>query len=266
MSEAINYDNFMGANAVSTSPYGELGQELDGIELLVSMVKAEKINPWNIDIVDITDKYLQKMFKMKAQNLRITSKTLLFAAILLRMKSNILANVDLNYFEEPEFEEYDDDFQADYYDENEINRNNVISIDEVLQRRTSLRMNRNRVVTLKDLIRHLEFYQKLDEQQTLKQRHERAKRRIRSYANLTPDEIVNIAHDEYIKEGVQRLKENLAQIFLKEKKIGLNELACLGMDKISAYVSLLFLTVESNYELKQDDFYSDVYVVQNVAG
>ncbi|MBR1754097.1 segregation/condensation protein A [bacterium] len=265
MSEAINYDNFMGSGTMGIVPNENHVDELDGIEILVSMAKTGKINPWNIDIVDITDKYLAQMFKMKAQNLRVTSKTLLFAAVLLRLKSNILANVDINYFDEPEPEYSDDEFQADYHDEQDFNRNNVVSIDEVLQRRTSLRLNRNRVVTLKDLIRHLEFYQKLDEQQTLKQRHERAKRRVRSYANLTPDEIVNIAHDEYIKDGVQRLKENLAQIFLKEKKIGLKELACLGMDKISAYVSLLFLTVESNYELKQDEFYSDLYVVQGAA-
>lgn len=258
MSEAINYDNFMGNNAVNT--------DLDGIEILVSMAKTGKINPWNVDIVDITDKYLSHMFKMKAQNLRVTSKTLLFAAILLRLKSNVLENVDINYFDDQDLEYSDDDFQPDYYDEDvDFNRSNVVSIDEVLQRRTSLRMNRNRVVTLKDLIRHLEFYQMLDEKQSLKQRHERAKRRIRSYANLTPDEIVNIAHDEYIKDGVQKLKSNLEQIFLKEEKIGLKELTLLGMDKISAYVSLLFLTVDSNYELKQDEFYSDLYVVQGVS-
>lgn len=253
MSEAINYENFMENSAVNN--------QLDGIEILVDLVKTGKVDPWNVDIVDITDKYLTHMFKMKAQNLRVTSKTILFASILLRLKSNILANVDINYFEEPEYSD-DDDFQADYYDEVEINRNNVVSIDEVLQRRTSLRMNRNRVVTLKDLIRHLEFYQKLDEKQALKSQHERAKRRIRSYANLTPDEIVNIAHDEYIKDGVQKLRENLDQIFMKENKIGLRELVCIGMDRIAAYVSLLFLSAESNYELKQDEFYSDIYVVQ----
>ena len=254
MAEAINYDNFTENN---TS-----GVQLDGIEILVSLVKNGKLDPWNLDIVEITDRYLSHMFKMKSQNLRVTSKTLLFAAVLLRLKSNILENVDVNYFEEPELEYGDDDFEPEYYENEDIRRNNVVSIDEVLQRRTSMRLNRNRVVTLKDLIRHLEFYQKLDEQQTLRNRHERAKRRIRSYANLTPEEIVNIAHDEYIKDGVQKLKENLVQIFQKESKIGLKELTCLGMDRISAYVSLLFLTVESNYELKQDDFYSEVYVVQ----
>ena len=56
MSEAINYDNFMGNNAVNT--------DLDGIEILVSMAKTGKINPWNVDIVDITDKYLSHMFRL----------------------------------------------------------------------------------------------------------------------------------------------------------------------------------------------------------
>ena len=35
------------------------------------------------------------------------------------------------------------------------------------------------------------------------------------------------------------------------------------MDKISAYIALLFLTAESDYDLKQDEFYSDLYVVKS---
>ena len=50
--------------------------------------------------------------------------------------------------------------------------------------------------------------------------------------------------------------------FEKNEKIELNELTLLGMDKISAYIALLFLTAESDYELQQDEFYSDLYVVK----
>lgn len=254
-------------NFVSVPP---ANQELDGIEILVSLAKTGKVDPWNIDIVDITDKYLTQLFQMKAQNLRLTGRTLLFAAVLLRLKSNILENIDLNQFEHEEqmFDEFElnDDFEADYQDE--INTNNVISIDEVLQRRTSVRLNRNRVVTLKDLIRQLEFYEMIDKKQSIKNAHERAKRRVRSYANLSADDIINLAHDEYIEDGVQKLKENLEQILCKEDKVELTELTLLGMDKISAYISLLFLCVESDYELVQDEFYSDLYVRkenQNIA-
>lgn len=248
-------------NFVSLNP---VNQELDGIEILVSMAKTGKINPWNIDIVDITDKYLTQMFQMKAQNLRLTGRTLLFAAILLKLKSNILENIDLVELEHGESDmgdfELNDDFEADYPEA--FNQNNVISIDEVLQRRTSVRLNRNRVVTLKDLIRQLEFYEMIDKKQSLKNAHERAKRRVRSYANLSADDIINLAHDEYIEDSVERLKENLEQIFRKEEKIELNELTLLGMDKITAYIALLFLSANENYELVQDEFYSDLYVVR----
>ena len=237
----------------------------EGIGILVDMAKAGKIDPWNIDIVDVTDKYLAHMVQLKSQNLRVTGRTFLFAAILLKLKSNVLEGIDIMQFESQESDnvEYDDDgFIVDYGEDDYVPTNNVISIDEVLQRRTSVRLNHNRVVTLKDLIRQLQFYEKLEQRQSLKSAHERAKRRVQSYSRLTPDDIVNLAHEEYIENCVLTLKENLGQIFEKNEKIELNELTLLGMDRISAYIALLFLTAETDYELQQDEFYSDLYVVK----
>lgn len=237
--------------------------EVDGIEILVNMAKQGKIDPWNVDIVEVTDKYLMLLFQSKAQNLRLTGRTLLFAAILLKLKSNVLEGIDVLDFEPQHQDEfnYDDEMPLDY-EEEYIPTNNVISIDEVLQRRTSVRLNHNRVVTLRDLIRQLEFYEMLDKKQSLKNAHERAKRRVQNYARLSPDDIINLAHDEYIENGVQRLKANLSEILSRQDKIELNELTLLGMDKISAYISLLFLTVESDYDLEQDEFYGDLYVIK----
>ena len=222
--------------------------EVDGIEILVNMAKQGKIDPWNVDIVEVTDKYLMHLFQSKAQNLRLTGRTLLFAAILLKLKSNVLEGIDVLDFEPQHQDEfnYDDEMPLDY-EEEYIPTNNVISIDEVLQRRTSVRLNHNRVVTLRDLIRQLEFYEMLDKKQSLKNAHERAKRRVQNYARLSPDDIINLAHDE---------------ILSRQDKIELNELTLLGMDKISAYISLLFLTVESDYDLEQDEFYGDLYVIR----
>ena len=168
--------------------------EVDGIEILVNMAKQGKINPWNVDIVDVYDKYMMQVFQAKGKNLRLTGRTILFAAILLKLKSNILEGINILDFDPPqEIEEfgYDDD-QLDYSEEY-IPTNNIISIDEVLQRRTSVRLNHNRVVTLRDLIRQLEFYEMLDKKASLKNAHERAKRRVQNYARLSPDDIINLA-------------------------------------------------------------------------
>ena len=48
--------------------------EVDGIEILVNMAKQGKIDPWNVDIVEVTDKYLMHLFQSKAQNLRLTGR------------------------------------------------------------------------------------------------------------------------------------------------------------------------------------------------
>ncbi len=246
----------IGENAVQSA-------EVDGIEILVNMAKQGKIDPWNVDIVEVTDKYLTHLFQSKAQNLRLTGRTLLFAAILLKLKSNVLEGLDVLDFEPPRDDEfgYDDEMPLDY-EEEYIPTNNVISIDEVLQRRTSVRLNHNRVVTLRDLIRQLEFYEMLDKKASLKNAHERAKRRVQNYARLSADDIINLAHDEYIENGVQRLRANLEEILNRQDRIELTELTLLGMDRVNAYISLLFLTVDSDYDLMQDEFYGDLYVVK----
>ena len=79
-------------NSLLTEKQNEIVQEaeVDGIEILVNMAKQGKIDPWNIDIVEVTDKYFMHIFQSKGKNLRLTSRALLFAAILIKLKSNVL--------------------------------------------------------------------------------------------------------------------------------------------------------------------------------
>ena len=261
-------NNLINAEDLESSILGENKEfdSNDGIGILVDMAKQGKIDPWHIDILDVTEKYLQRMIELKSLNLRVASRTLLFASILCRLQSNVIAGLSLEDFkDEPQDDViYDDDgFIVEYPEDSEfIPTSNVVSFDEALQRRTSIRLNRNRVVTLKDLIKQLEFYEKLEKRASIKSAHERAKRHVRNYSRLTPEEIVSMAHEEYIEEAALKLKDNLEQIFAREDKIELNELTMLGMDKISAYLALLFLSRDTDYELEQKEFYSDLYVVK----
>lgn len=244
--------------------------ELDGIEVLVQMAKQGKIDPWNIDIADIADKYMLHIAESKSNNLRLSGRALFFLAVLLKLKSNILVGLDPMQFEiheeiNPEYDESDDSrFSDDMYYQDYF-PDNVIPIEDIIQRRTSVKLNRNRIVTLKDLIRQLEFYEQLDKKQAIKNSLERAKRRVRNYANMSADDIINLAHEEYIESSVKILHENLIKIFEKEEKVELNTLTLLGLDKISAYIALLFLSAESEFDLEQEEFYSDLYVVKGKA-
>ena len=234
---------------------------VDGIEILVEMAKSGKIDPWNIDIADVTNKYLQKLVELKTNDLKLTGRTLFFAALLLRLKSDVLEGI--NIFEE-ELEESESlaEFEDSEDDRDTLNYSNVISLDEVLERRTSVKLHKSRVVTLEDLIKQLEFYEKIDRRFALKNKQQKSTRKARSYENFTSEDIINMAHDEYIEKSMVKLQEILESLFITDDRIELSELTRTGMDKISTYIALLFLAAQSRIDLVQDEFYSDLYVVQ----
>lgn len=233
---------------------------VDGIEILVEMAQSGKIDPWNIDIADVTDKYLQAILEVRSNNLKLTGRTLFFAALLLRIKSDVLEGINFLDTEEEEPELTDETENLDDLSET-IDYSNVISIDEVLQRRTSVKLNKSRIVTLQDLIKQLEFYEKIDRQLAQKNKQKHVPSRARSYEHFTAEDIINLAHEEYIENSVSKIQATLEKLFESERKVELSELTSTGMDKVSAYIALLFLSARSRISLVQDEFYSELYVV-----
>ena len=239
----------------------KMQSDSDGIDILLEMVKKNKLDPWNIDVVQLADQYFAKTIELRINNLHVTSRVILFACILLRLKSDILEGLDP--FAQVEEEE---NFEADYADpeyEDNVIPFNAPSLNEVIQRRTSVRLNRKRNVTLKDLIKHLEFYEALDKKRSIKNSFERAKRRHSEFEDFTPEDIIEMAHSGEMERNVDTIREVLTKIFTTEEKIEMSELQSTGLNKLSIYLALLFLTADDRIDLEQEEFYSEVYVVQS---
>ena len=237
----------------------KMQSDSDGIDILLEMVKKNKLDPWNIDVVQLADQYFAKTIELRINNLHVTSRVILFACILLRLKSDILEGLDP--FAQIQEEE---DFEADYADpeyEDNVIPFNAPSLNEVIQRRTSVRLNRKRNVTLKDLIKHLEFYEALDKKRSIKNRFERAKRRHSEFEDFTPEDIIEMAHSGEMEQNVDMIREVLTKIFMTQEKVQMSELNATGLSKVSVYLALLFLTADDRIDLEQEEFYSDVTVV-----
>ncbi|MBE7705844.1 MAG: hypothetical protein E7Z91_01175 [Cyanobacteria bacterium SIG30] len=266
----INLD-FYGENEALRQEIGALDKSVDfnaestdAIGILVELARQGKIDPWNIDIVDVYDKYTAHLAKLKAHNLKLAGRAILFISVLLKLKSNILKGLNVLDFDLMENEDdfYEDDFEGGFDGEQmKMPTNNIISFDEVLQRRTSTRLNRSRNVTLKDLIRHLEFYEELEKKRSLKNAIAKQKRRVRDFSKMTASDIKNLAHEEYIESIVEKMSQNLAKILEKETSIELRELCLLGFDRVSAYLAVLFLSARNkNYTFDQEEFYGKLHV------
>lgn len=68
--------------------------EITPVDILLQLVQMGKVDPWNIDIVDLTEKYIERLREMKELDLRISARAILAASILVRMKSEALLYSD----------------------------------------------------------------------------------------------------------------------------------------------------------------------------
>ena len=237
----------------------KMQSDSDGIDILLEMVKKNKLDPWNIDVVQLADQYFARTIELRINNLHVTSRVILFACILLRLKSDILEGLD-PFAQIAQEEDFTEDYADPEYEDNVIPFN-APSLNEVIQRRTSVRLNRKRNVTLNELISHLEFYARLDKKRSLKNRFERAKRRHSEFEDFTPEDIIEMAHSGEMEQNVDMIREVLTKIFTTQEKVQMSELNATGLSKVSVYLALLFLTADDRIDLEQEEFYSDVTVV-----
>ena len=79
---------------INQSQFYELitGEEVSWQAIIYDLIKTEQLDPWNIDLGILAEKYSQVIEEMEDANFFISSKVLLACALLLRLKSEILLN------------------------------------------------------------------------------------------------------------------------------------------------------------------------------
>lgn len=207
------------------------------IEILVTLAKNGEIDPWNIDIVEVTDKFLRHVEELEKMDLRVSGRTLLYAAILLRMKSNVLVEV-----EEPEELIEDDSVQFEITD---------YPVPAMPLRRSS-----NRPVTLEELLSELKKAEALE-----KKRMERFKNKTEE-RRITIEEVLSFAHEEDIESRVGRMRDLLNELFEKQKYIKFSDISS-PLDragKVVAYLALLFLATKKEIWLEQEELFGELYI------
>src|SRR4030042_2740128 len=67
-------------------------RELGWQEIIYDLINTEQLDPWDIDIIILSDKYLEKISTIEEADFLFSSKVLRAASLLLRIKSEILLN------------------------------------------------------------------------------------------------------------------------------------------------------------------------------
>jgi segregation and condensation protein A len=204
------------------------------IDILVSLAKNGEIDPWDIDIVDVTDRFLTRVAELEKLDLRVSSRTLLFASMLLRMKSDALEESEPEdlYEEEP----VEDDLQACFP-----------------ALKPKVRRHAKRRVTLSELIQELKKATK---------RKERSDVRRLVQVQVQEFDALAVAHSEDIERQVKDMKRELKRRFALRDQVLFSELIVDNTVEaiVETYIPLLFMATRRQIQLEQKELFGDLSI------
>jgi segregation and condensation protein A len=229
-----------------------------GLEILVQLAEKGDIDPWDIDIIDITDKYLSLLDKSPRENLLNAGRTIFFASVLLRLKSEILLNISNetllsceqteNFFPEDELLFQEDGLHLD-----------LSKLEGYIIRSSLGKNQRKRRISLNDLITALKQAEEEEERRTIRAKL-KAQNAYTIIADEIPENILDISQDDDIEEVVEKVEAIIEEHLTSEKPITLSFLAEILNNKLKPFLALLFLAQSQKVVLEQIDFYGEVHI------
>ncbi len=210
-------------------------------EVIYHIVSIENLNPWDIDLVKLTDSFLKFIQKIQELDFRIPAKIVFVAAVLLRLKADYLS-----LFEEEESVE--EIAKAQPFIDLGIDPNLV---------QLGLPMKRipKRQVTLEELIDALRKALAVRERKVERRRIWKA----RLQAQITEEDITKKI--KHIMNEIDELMEKLKTNKLKFSQI----VEDWNRDQIiDHFVPLLHLEQDEKVVTEQEEFFKDIFIYKRV--
>ncbi|PIN77305.1 hypothetical protein COV15_02500 [Candidatus Woesearchaeota archaeon CG10_big_fil_rev_8_21_14_0_10_34_12] len=221
-----------------------ISRELSWQEIIYDLINTEQLDPWDVDIVLLAQRYLDKIRELEEISFFISSKVLLAASFLLRIKSEILLNEHIRSIDEILFGKK----------EEKLKKIEEIDFDGVPELVLKTPLPRFKKVTLNELMLALNKAMSTEQRRIkreilIKQRHKLA-------------EIVLPKPVESITERIKTIYDSIHTFFISEqRKMSFTHLA--GEDKeqrLLTFLPLLHLGNQQKVWLEQEKHFEEIYI------
>ncbi|WP_313690992.1 ScpA family protein [Halorarum halobium] len=254
--------------------------EVEPVELLVQLAEEGEIDPWDIDVVEVTDAFLDRL---DAADLRTGGRALFYASVLLRMKSDAMLAED----EEEEAEEVEPweaafeggPMEAGAEGEGFDGFDPVDALEDEMERRIDRKSTRGSPETLDELVHELRdaergsWWKESREYdtsesprgfsrgtQTLEYHGEDDFRRE---GEPGEGDVTGATHEEDIETVIEDVRNRLRPHYERGRgEVLFRELRGGESDEtpVMTYLALLFLAHRGTLTLQQDDLFGDLWV------
>ena len=215
--------------------------------IIYELIQTEQLDPWDVDITLLAGRYLEKIRELEDDNFFVSSKVLLAASLLLRIKSEILLNQYIKSLDDILFgkkEEEKKPMERIEIDEDEL--------PELIPRTP---LPRFKQVTLKELMSALG--------NAMNTEHRRIKREV------AERRAEKLSHVDILKTRVN-IRDRIRQMYAKvrvylqkkpQSKLGYTELAGTGKEqRIAAFLPVLHLSNQQKVWLEQEGHRDEIWI------
>jgi len=222
-------------------------REIGWQEVIYDLINSEQLDPWDINITVLTEKYLEKIQEYEEADFFISSKVLLAAALLLRIKSEILLNRYIKSIDEILFGKKE--VKKNSFERIELDE----GIPELIPRSPIPRL---RKVTLKELIESLD--------KAIMTENRRIKKEIVNRNALRESSFSLPKRNFSIKDKIREIYNKLFSHFQEndeKKKISLTEFIGPNKEeKIMSFSPLLHLESQKKIWLEQENHFEEIHI------
>lgn len=251
----------------------------EGIALLTNLAQKGEINPWDVQVIDVIDRYLSKLTpesNISASddftNLSQSGQAFLYASILVWLKADHLANSESSETNSEISEEVQIP-EAETFETPKI----PLKLEQQLRRRAVAPSQRKRRVTLQELIDQLQLIKSTIEDRKVRPRTRKTSSKSREQ---TARAIAELAHQENLVDTAIDLEkllleklpqssegcfefDHLLELWssaLQSKAENESTNVQVKSDRVGVFWALLLLSAQSKVELSQEEFYQDIRI------
>ena len=221
-------------------------REIGWQEIIYDLINTEQLDPWDIDIIILTNKYLNKIREFEETDFFVSSKVLLAASLLLRIKSEILLNQYVKSIDEILFGKKEPI---------KIPLERIELEEEIPDLISRSPLPRLKKVTLKELMESLN--------KAIITENRRIKKEIVSKNTLRESSFSLPKRRFNIKDKISEIYRSLSELFKEktEKKIPYSEFIKENHEeKIISFLPLLYLEQDKKIWLDQKFPFDDIHI------
>lgn len=222
-------------------------EEVTWKTLLFDLIKNEQMDPWDVNISLLTQRYIQAIKAMQEHDFRISGKILLAAALLLKLKSAHLVDNDLTRFDALLNQTEDALLEEEFFDELAGKKVRGKESYQLIPRNPQ---PRQRKVSINDLVEAL-------------QRAMASRRRFIEQHRPVPFVVPKKSMD--VLEAIRDIYQKLNYYIQKEKteRLAFSRLVpprAGRREKVITFLPLLHLENQQKVLMEQEQHFAEIYV------